>query len=93
MRTTSPCEEDPETFKENVAYSVKGHKGVAFWAWGWELTEEYETEPAERTGMVIVSMVGDNRRYYVPYEDITELKADAYCGGCGQIGCRASQVG
>lgn len=35
----------------------------------------------------VVVMVGDDREHVVAVEDLTEIDEDAYCGGCGQIGC------
>ena len=72
------------------AYSVRGYRGIAFYALGWE------TEPTEdtiwdgyevRTGRVVVVMAGDDRHHIVDEDDITPLAREAYCGVCGQLGC------
>lgn len=57
--------------------------------------EEYEHETGEgeyvdqdeSCGEVIVAMVGDDRKYTVPIDDLTKLSEWDYCGSCGQIGC------
>ena len=38
---------------------------------------------------VVVVMIGDDYRWHVPPEDVVTIDDDAYCGGCGQIGCTA----
>jgi hypothetical protein len=40
-----------------------------------------------RESTVDVRMVGDDQLHLVSTEDLTALDEDAYCGGCGQIGC------
>ena len=44
-------------------------------------------EIEEPTGMVIVCMVGDDRRHAVWPDEITPIDEGDYCGSCGQIGC------
>lgn len=41
----------------------------------------------ERTGRVVVVMVGDDHRYVVDEDQLTPLEREAYCGSCGQVGC------
>ncbi len=41
-----------------------------------------------RTGMVIVTMIGDDCRHVVDQDDLTPLDRADYCGECGQIGCQ-----
>ena len=82
-------DEDVATFGAD-GYAVAAFPGVAFWVWGWETEPDEDTEwtgQEVRTGRVLTSMVGDDRRFAFDPEDLTPLGRDAYCGGCGQIGC------
>ena len=48
----------------------------------------YDEDPEfERTGRVVVVMIGDDKEHLVDPEDISPLDEDAYCHECGQIGC------
>lgn len=38
-------------------------------------------------GEARVYMVGDDQYYRLPTKELVPLDEDAYCGGCGQIGC------
>lgn len=55
----------------------------------WDLDEGiFPGEPEEReTGKALVVMVGDDHRYAVDPEDMTEIDKETFCHGCGQIGC------
>jgi hypothetical protein len=44
-------------------------------------------EQDETCGLVMVVMVGDDRKIMVSTSDLTKLSEGDYCGGCGQIGC------
>src|SRR5262249_51371969 len=82
-------EEDDATFSA-PAYTVDGWGGVAWYARGWETAPTEDTEwdgIEERTGKVVMTMVGDDRRFVVDLDDITPLEREAYCGECGQVGC------
>jgi hypothetical protein len=83
-------ESDDETFSAE-AYRVSGWgKGIAFYVLGWETEPDEDTEWTgieERTGRVVVVMVGDDARHVVDEEDIEPLPREDYCGSCGQIGC------
>jgi len=46
----------------------------------WEMVE---------TGMVVMVMVGDDRKHIVDPDDVTLIAEEDYCSGCGQVGCRA----
>lgn len=35
----------------------------------------------------VVIMVGDDHKHHVHHDSIHPLDRDAFCGGCGQIGC------
>lgn len=74
------------------AYTVKGcwGKGIAFRVLGWETEPDEDTEWSgceNRTGRLIVCMVGDDAHHSVDPEDVTPLDEDAYCHVCGQVGC------
>ena len=74
------------------AVSVAQYPGVAFYALGWEVKDDADTEWTgiqERTGKVICEMVGDDRHFSLDPADLTPLKRSEYCGECGQIGCHA----
>jgi hypothetical protein len=72
-------------------YAVRQYPGVAFWYDGPQLSREWQDDDVYtvETGMVLMVMVGDDRRHVIDPEDITELSDDDYCPGCGQIGCKA----
>ena len=74
----------------NGYYKVDGYGGIAFYVLGWETQPNEDTEwtgEEERTGKVIVVMVGDDREHFVDFEELTPLEDDEFCAGCGQIGC------
>ena len=82
-------EEDDTTFAAD-AYRVAGFSGVACYVLGWETEPTEDTEwdgIEERTGRVVVVMVGDDARHVVDEDDVTPLDRAAYCGECGQMGC------
>lgn len=90
-------EEDDAAFPAN-AYSVDTYKGVAWHVMGWEVAPDDDTEWSGfyvRTGKVVCIMVGDDRLFAFEPERVSALADDAYCRGCGQMGCGAevSQVG
>jgi hypothetical protein len=75
---------------EDRAYKVKGHRGFAWHALGWQTIPNEETEWSGyevRTGRVVCAMVGDDMHFAFEPEDVTPLDDDAYCPSCGQIGC------
>jgi hypothetical protein len=41
----------------------------------------------ERTGRVIVVMIGDDAHHAVDADDLAPLSREDYCGECGQVGC------
>ena len=73
------------------AYAVAGWgAGIAWRVRGWETEPDTDTEWSgieERTGRVIVVMIGDDRQFAVDPEDVTPLGELDYCEQCGQIGC------
>lgn len=75
------------------AYRVAGWgAGIAFYVRGWETEPDEDTEWTgieERTGRLVVTMVGDDALHVVDPEEVTELGELEYCAGCGQIGCTA----
>jgi hypothetical protein len=73
-------------------FTVRGMSGVAFYAYKAETKPDADTiwtGIENPTGRVIMVMVGDDREYPTESEDITPIPDDAYCSGCGQIGCHA----
>lgn len=82
-------EPDPETFSAD-AYTVRQYKGVAFHVLGWETEPDEDTIWSgieERTGRVLAVMIGDDYRHSVDPADLSPIAREAYCGGCGQVGC------
>lgn len=79
-----------EATEYDGGYRVAGWPGIAFEVVGWQ-TEPNEdmvwTGQQERTGELVVCMVGDDRLHLVSPEDVTPI-GDDYCHECGQIGCR-----
>ena len=76
------------------AYSVTGYQGIAWYVWGWETRPDRDTEWTgyeSRTGRVVCSMVGDDRRFAFDPEELSGLSEDDYCPDCGQIGCKAGR--
>ena len=89
MKRTPHYESDDVAFPDD-AYTVKGYRGVAWRAYGWETqpTEATEWDGLEaRTGKVVCVMVGDDRRFVFDAEEIAPLDDLAYCASCGQVGC------
>ena len=84
-------ESDSEAFPAD-AYRVRGWgQGIAFYVLGWETEPDEDTEWSgceNRTGRVLVVMIGDDARHRVDPEDLSELDRASYCGECGQIGCQ-----
>ena len=82
-------EPDETTFNAD-AYRVRGYDGIAFSVRGWETEPDEDTEWSgceNRTGRIVVTMIGDDRRFVVDEDEITPLDRSAYCGECGQVGC------
>jgi len=82
-------EEDPKRWRA-PAYKVKGYNGVAWFVRGWETQPDEDTEWTgyeTRTGRVVATMVGDDRRFTFDPDDLTPIRRRDYCGGCGQMGC------
>ncbi len=90
MRTRANYETDTAAFPAD-AYTVRGWgQGIAFYVRGWETEPDEDTEWSgyeNRTGRVIVTMIGDDAKHIVDVDDLTPLDRKAYCGECGQIGC------
>jgi len=82
-------ETDDATFSAD-AYTVTGHRGIAFHVLGWETEPDTDTEwtgSESRTGNVLAVMVGDDYRHAIDPDDLSPLAEDRYCHGCGQTGC------
>ena len=90
MRARPNYEADDAAFPAD-AYSVAGWgAGIAWRVYGWETEPTEDTEwdgIEERTGRVVVVMVGDDRRFSVDPDDLTPLGELDYCASCGQVGC------
>jgi len=73
------------------AYLVSGWgAGIAFSVLGWETEPTEETEWSgyeERTGMLVVRMVGDNRNFSVDPDTVEPIAPEGFCRSCGQVGC------
>jgi hypothetical protein len=73
-------------------YTVDGFSpGISFYLLGYEMIrdEDYEWTgiEEENTSMVRAVMVGDDRVHLVDVDDLTVIPEDAFCRGCGQVGC------
>jgi hypothetical protein len=83
-------ESDDDTFSAD-AYTVRGWgQGIAFYVLGWQTEPDEDTEwsgQENRTGQIIVVMIGDDAKHVVDPEDVTPIDRESYCGECGQIGC------
>ena len=90
LNRNADYERDAETFSAD-AYTVDGWgQGVAFYVRGWELEADEDTEWSgikNRTGQVVVTMVGDDRKFAVDPDDVHPINEDDYCHECGQVGC------
>jgi hypothetical protein len=83
-------ETDGATWPEDTAYKVRGFSGIACRVLGWEIRPDEHTVWSgveERTGKVVVRMVGDDARFAVDPDDVTAIPRKDYCSECGQIGC------
>ena len=83
-------ERDPKAFPSDARYEHRTMRGVAFYVLGWATEPDADTEWSGyevRTGAVLAVMVGDDFRHSVDPDDLTPIPDDAYCDGCGQIGC------
>lgn len=52
--------------------------GVACW---------FIAECPEHYDCAVVRMVGDDQEHHVDATEVHAIADDAFCGGCGQIGC------
>ena len=71
-------------------YAVNEYAGVAWYARGWEVEPDDDTEWSgikHRTGRVVMTMIGDDRYFAFDLSDIVPLNREEYCGNCGQLGC------
>ena len=83
------CETDDASFPA-AAYRVEGYRGIAWYARGWEVEPDEDTKwtgQLTRTGRVVLTMVGDDRRFVFDIADIAPIPRESYCGECGQLGC------
>lgn len=71
-------------------FQVNRWPAVAVYVLGWETEPDEDTEWSgyeNRTGNVLVVMVGDDARHSVDPDDLQPIKRGDFCGECGQIGC------
>ena len=83
-------ERDDKAFPAD-AYTVDDYgSGIAWHALGWHTEPDEDTQWSgyeQRTGNVVMVMIGDDRKFSYDPDDIHALEREAYCGECGQIGC------
>lgn len=82
--------EEAEEYQAD-AYTVEGYRGIAWYVLGWETEPDEDTDwtgMEVRTGKLVCRMVGDDRYFTFDPDEVTPLDREAYCGICGQIGCR-----
>lgn len=83
--------ETDETFDFDSSYTVDGYSGIAWYVWGWETEPDEDTEWSgyeQRTGRIVCTMIGDDRKFAFEPEELTILPREDYCEVCGQIGCQ-----
>ncbi len=81
---------EPATEYPAEAYRIDGFSGIACRILGWETEPDEDTEWTgyeQRTGRLVVVMIGDDHRFTADPEDVHELADDEFCWTCGQIGC------
>jgi len=85
-----PYEETPEY--DAPGYRIRGWDGIAWYVLGYELApDRIHPRVMSKTGKLVMSMVGDDRHFVVDPRDVSPLSRDDFCGGCGQIGCKADR--
>lgn len=73
----------------NDAYQVRGFP-TGCYVRGWQTEPDEDTEWSgceNRTGMLVIVMVGDDAMHLVNPDDVSDIDEDEYCHECGQIGC------
>lgn len=85
-------EEDPETFPADT-YECELWPGVAIRVLGWDIVPGDYYDTYERTGLVAVRMVGDDKHWYVEADTLKPIQENKYCHTCGQIGCTDNTEG
>lgn len=89
-------EEDPNL--PDTAYEVPGYDGVAWRVRGYQVVPDEETEWTGwpgfyiRTGLLVATMVGDDRPFTFPPSDLIPIPENSYCPECGQIGCTKGRL-
>jgi hypothetical protein len=80
----------PFDFDFDATYKEVGGAGIAWRAYAYqtEPTEDTEWDGIEiPTGKVLAHMVGDDREHEFDPDELQLIDEEAYCPGCGQIGC------
>ncbi len=89
MRTLNNYE--PASEYDAPAYTVASWgRGIAFAVLGWETEPDEDTEWSgyeNRTGRLIVRMIGDDRNFSENPDDLTPIREEDFCPECGQVGC------
>ncbi|TNF82081.1 MAG: hypothetical protein EP299_01795 [Acidobacteria bacterium] len=82
-----------KTFERGDHVQVKGFPGVAFWFVGYAERRVLDPwDPLQDTydidhSTAVVRAVGDDLDREIDMDRLEPLDRDAFCGGCGQIGC------
>jgi hypothetical protein len=87
-----------DIIKSDAHFRVAGWSdGIAWYCASAELVDEYDEETGENvtewtgyqvpTGLVLMVMVGDDRKFPTDPDDVEEIPEDSFCRDCGQIGC------
>ena len=83
-------------FDFKATYTVEGYRGIAWYAWRYATIREpiefedgtvEDWEEIEDPSRVVCSMIGDDRKFEFPTEELTPIAREDYCSECGQIGC------
>lgn len=76
--------------ERSSCFAVDEYPGIAWHFYGAETEPDedtYWTGIENPTGRAVMVMVGDDRKFSIDVESVTELDDDEFCYGCGQIGC------
>lgn len=76
----------------DATYRIDGYDGIAFRLLGFNESYYYDSDLGEYYEDIDVDnvravMIGDNRVFIEPVEDLHKLDEGTYCNICGQIGC------
>lgn len=77
-------------FKRGDHVTSDSFPGVALWYIGHpKMSQDFYSYDDDRYSLeeALVVMVGDDFEHRVHIDSLKRLDEDAFCGGCGQIGC------